>query len=116
VLEANDLQLGHVTEDPTAEEISGIVVKQSPPARLEADKVPFYDKDGKPLTRAEREKIRREMQEREGKNNNENPPKKKKYKKGEFDPRPRNKIRSGEIVDLTISANPKGKAPETEEK
>jgi len=116
VLEANDLQLGHVTEDPNAEEISGIVVKQSPPARLEADKVPLYDEDGKPLTKAEREKIRKEMEAKEGSNSEETAKKKKKYKKGEFDPRPRNKIRAGEIVDLTVSSNPKAKAPEKEEK
>jgi len=116
VLEANDLQLGNVTEDPNAEEISGIVVKQTPPARLEADKVPLYDKDGKPLTKAEREKIRKEMEARDGNKGEETTKKKKKYKKGEFDPRPRNKIRAGEIVDLTVSSNPKGKAPEKEEK
>lgn len=115
VLEANDLQLGHVTEDPNAEEISGIVVKQSPPARLEADKVPLYDKEGKPLTKAEREKLRKEIEEREGKKIGEESKKKKKYRKGEYDPRPRNKIRAGEIVDLTVSSNPKGKAPEKEE-
>jgi beta-lactam-binding protein with PASTA domain len=117
VLEANDLQLGHITEAPDAEEMSGIVVKQSPPARLEADKVPLYDKDGKPLTKAEREKIRREMEAQQGGNAAQNEAnKRKKYKKGEFDPRPRNKIRAGEIVDLIISTNPRGKTPEVEEK
>ncbi|GAB4131121.1 MAG: hypothetical protein OHK0045_21320 [Raineya sp.] len=117
ILEANDLQLGHITEDPNAEEASGIVVRQSPPARLEADKVPLYDEDGKPLTKAEREKIRKEMEAKQGANKNEEElKKKKKYKKGEFDPRPRNKIRAGEIVDITISTNPNGKAPEVEEK
>lgn len=115
ILEANDLQLGHITEDPSAEEASGIVVRQSPPARLEADKVPLYDEDGKPLTKAEREKIRKEMEAKQG-DKEESLKKKKKYKKGEFDPRPRNKIRAGEIVDITISTNPNGKAPEVEEK
>ena len=116
VLEANDLQLGHITEDPDAEEISGIVVRQSPPARLEADKVPLYDEEGKPLTKAEREKIRKEMEAKAGNKNEETAKKKKKYKKGEFDPRPRNKIRAGEIIDLVISTNTNGKAPEVEEK
>lgn len=114
VLEANDLQLGHVTEDPDAEEMNGVVVKQSPPARLEADKVPLYDEDGKPLTKAEREKLRKEMEAKQGGNKTENNTKK--YKKGEFDPRPRNKIRAGEIVDIVISTNPNRKAPETENK
>lgn len=114
ILEANDLQLGHVTEDPDAEEISGTVVKQTPPARLEADKVPLYDEDGKPLTKAQREKIRQEMEAQQG-NKNEKNTKKKKYRKGEFDPRPRNKIRAGEIVDLVVSSNPKGKPVEDEE-
>ena len=117
VLEANDLQIGNITEDPSAEEMKGIVIKQSPPARLEADKVPLYDEDGKPLTKAEREKLRKEMEAKQGGNKTEdNTKKKKRYKKGEFDPRPRNKIRAGEIVDIIISTNPNGKAPEVEEK
>ncbi len=110
ILEANNLQLGHVTEDPYADEPAGIVVQQTPPARLEADKIPLYDKDGKPLTKAEREKLRKELEAKNPTNPNE---KKKKYKKGEFDPRPRNKARAGEIIDLKVSANKKIK-PEQE--
>jgi beta-lactam-binding protein with PASTA domain len=113
ILEANNLQLGHVTEDPNAEEPAGIVVQQTPPARLEADKVPLYDKDGKPLSKAEREKIRKELEAKNPTNPDEK--KKKKYQKGEFDPRPRNKIRAGEIVDLKVSSNKNAKpAPKDE--
>ncbi|WP_448530450.1 PASTA domain-containing protein [Raineya sp.] len=114
ILEANNLQLGHVTEDPDADEPAGIVVQQTPPARLEADKVPLYDKDGKPLTKAEREKIRKELEAKNPTNPDEKN-KKKKYKKGEFDPRPRNKARAGEIIDLKVSANKKIKPEQKKE-
>jgi len=114
ILEANNLQLGHVTEDPDADEPAGIVVQQTPPARLEADKVPLYDKDGKPLTKAERENIRKELEAKNPTNPDEKN-KKKKYKKGEFDPRPRNKARAGEIIDLKVSANKKIKPEQKKE-
>ncbi|MDX1902898.1 MAG: PASTA domain-containing protein [Thermonemataceae bacterium] len=104
IIEANGLQLGHITEDPEADEPEGVVVRQNPEARLEADKVPLYDADGKPLTKAEREKIRKEMESKNSQNQ-DNTKKKKRYKKGEFDPRPHNKIRAGEIIDLRVSAN-----------
>ncbi|MCS6795582.1 MAG: PASTA domain-containing protein [Raineya sp.] len=114
ILEANNLQLGHVTEVPDADEPAGIVVQQTPPARLEADRVPLYDKDGKPLTKAEREKIRKELEAKSANTNPDEKKKKKKYKKGEFDPRPRNKIRAGEIVDLKVSTNKNYKPTENE--
>jgi beta-lactam-binding protein with PASTA domain len=113
-LETYDLQLGHVTEDPNAEEPAGTIIKQSPPARLEADDIPFYDEDGKPLTKKEREEMRRKKQAQNP--DAANKPKKKKYGKDEFDPRPRNKIRAGEIVDITISTNPNAKVQEEEKK
>lgn len=97
VLEMNNLQLGHVTEDPQAEAPAGVIVWQYPPAFLEADEVPYYDKNGRPLTKAEREKIKKELEAKNAK--------KAKSTKKENNLSPRNKVRAGEIVDLKISTN-----------
>jgi len=113
VLETNGLQLGHITENPNADEPNGVVIRQSPPARLEADDIPYYDEEGKPLTKKQREEMRRKKQ---ASNPDGAKLPKKRYGKDDFDPRPRNKIRAGEIVDLTISTNPNGGAKKEEEK
>jgi eukaryotic-like serine/threonine-protein kinase len=113
ILETNGLQLGHVTEDPNANEPAGVVTKQSPPARLEADGIPYYDEEGKALTKKQRDELKRKKQALNP--DAQNQPKKR-YGKDEFDPRPRNKIRAGEIVDLTVSANRNAKPNEEEKK
>ncbi|MCU0437154.1 MAG: PASTA domain-containing protein [Raineya sp.] len=113
ILETNGLQLGHITEDVNADQPAGIVTKQSPTARLEADDIPYYDSEGQPLTKRERDEMRRKKQASNPDGNNQP---KKRYGKDEFDPRPRNKIRAGEIVDLTVSANRNAKPKEEEKK